>query len=77
MEIDKILPFEIKKVIHSPNERNISCWIGGSILSALGSFKRMWITKKVGLLEILLKDFRSGKKKVKSCYLCALFEISY
>jgi len=57
MEIDKILPFEIKKVIHSPNERNISCWIGGSILSALGSFKRMWITKKVGLFGNFVKRF--------------------
>lgn len=42
-----ISPSEIKKKIHTPIERNISCWLGGSILSALGGFKKMWITKAV------------------------------
>ena len=32
------------KVI-APPERKYSVWIGGSILSALGTFQSMWITK--------------------------------
>ena len=39
-EIKKITPSEIRKKIHKSPERNISCWIGGSILSSLGTFKR-------------------------------------
>jgi len=32
--------------IIAPPERKYSVWIGGSILSALGTFQSMWITKQ-------------------------------
>eukprot|EP00828_Plagiopyla_frontata_P008109 TRINITY_DN13973_c0_g1_i6.p3 TRINITY_DN13973_c0_g1~~TRINITY_DN13973_c0_g1_i6.p3 ORF type:complete len:293 (+),score=51.43 TRINITY_DN13973_c0_g1_i6:248-1126(+) len=46
--------FEMKKLIakdtyikiYAPPERNLLCWMGGSILSNLNSFRNMWITKK-------------------------------
>jgi actin-related protein len=53
-EFKKITPNEIKKKIHKPIERNISCFIGGSILSALGSFKQMWVTKEVMICSVFL-----------------------
>ena len=32
--------------VTAPEQRKISAWIGGSILSSLDSFKNMWITKE-------------------------------
>ena len=46
-ELQKLLPEEMKdeiKVIGNP-ERNFYSWIGGSILSAVSTFKSYWITK--------------------------------
>lgn len=45
-EVKKSVAKDIKIKIHAPSERQFSCWAGGSILSALGSFKKMWISKK-------------------------------
>lgn len=36
----------VKIKIFTPNDREFSCWFGGSILTSLASFKSMWITKK-------------------------------
>jgi len=36
----------MKIKIFAPPERNYLCWVGGSILSNLTSFKNLWITKK-------------------------------
>jgi len=33
-------------VVHAPDDRKNSCWIGASILTSLSSFEKMWITKK-------------------------------
>ena len=52
-DIDKRLTNEVKALAPStmeikviaPPERKYSVWIGGSILSALGTFQSMWITK--------------------------------
>ena len=46
-EIQKLAPSTSSasvKVIAMP-ERNYSAWIGSSILSSLGNFQIMWITK--------------------------------
>ena len=32
--------------IHSPKNPHLLCWIGGSIISKLEIFKKMWITKQ-------------------------------
>lgn len=32
--------------VKAPQERKISAWIGGSILTSLDSFKSLWITSK-------------------------------
>eukprot|EP00831_Metopus_contortus_P030913 TRINITY_DN25294_c0_g3_i9.p1 TRINITY_DN25294_c0_g3~~TRINITY_DN25294_c0_g3_i9.p1 ORF type:complete len:184 (-),score=50.24 TRINITY_DN25294_c0_g3_i9:46-597(-) len=36
----------IKLKIFAPNDRESSCWSGGSILSSLATFREMWIPKK-------------------------------
>eukprot|EP00823_Brevimastigomonas_motovehiculus_P003394 TRINITY_DN2056_c0_g1_i1.p1 TRINITY_DN2056_c0_g1~~TRINITY_DN2056_c0_g1_i1.p1 ORF type:complete len:382 (+),score=63.79 TRINITY_DN2056_c0_g1_i1:61-1206(+) len=45
-EIRKLTPQETKIKIYAPPERMLSCWVGGSILASLSTFKKMWITKK-------------------------------
>ena len=48
-ELTRILPNTYKnRVICSKNsiENRYSAWIGGSILSSLGSFQQMWLSKK-------------------------------
>ncbi len=35
-----------KVIAHMPTERKFSAWIGGSILSSLGSFQQMWMSKQ-------------------------------
>ncbi|KAL9188572.1 hypothetical protein ACHAXT_006950 [Thalassiosira profunda] len=48
-ELSKVLPSSNKyKVIASKNsvENRYSAWIGGSILSSLGSFQQLWLSKK-------------------------------
>lgn len=37
---------KVKVVAHMPTERRFSAWIGGSILSSLGSFQQMWMSKQ-------------------------------
>mmetsp|Transcript_32900 Transcript_32900/g.69226 ORF Transcript_32900/g.69226 Transcript_32900/m.69226 type:complete len:560 (+) Transcript_32900:149-1828(+) len=49
IELGKVLPSSYKyKVIASKNsvENRYSAWIGGSILSSLGSFQQLWLSKK-------------------------------
>ncbi len=36
----------VKVIAHMPGERKLSAWIGGSILSSLGSFQQMWMSKQ-------------------------------
>jgi centractin len=38
-------PKDTKIKIYAPPERKYSTWIGGSILAALATFKKMWITR--------------------------------
>ena len=45
-EMKMLAPAKIKVEINAPPERKFSVWIGGSILTNLGSFESMWITKK-------------------------------
>jgi actin-like protein 6A len=48
-ELSRILPGMYKnKVICSKNnvENRFSAWIGGSILSSLGSFQQVWLSRK-------------------------------
>ncbi|KAK8795495.1 hypothetical protein WA158_000152 [Blastocystis sp. Blastoise] len=44
-ELKENAPQDVKLRIYAPPERQFSTWMGGSILSSLGSFKGMWITK--------------------------------
>lgn len=37
---------KVKVIAHMPNERKFSAWIGGSILSSLGSFQQMWMSRQ-------------------------------
>ncbi|KAK9693415.1 actin [Popillia japonica] len=45
-EIKKISPKDVQIKISAPQERLYSTWIGGSILAALDTFKKMWVTKR-------------------------------
>lgn len=45
-EIHKGAPKDMKITLIAPNNRKLSCWIGGSTVSSLKAFNRMWITKK-------------------------------
>jgi len=36
---------KVKYRFFAPPDRNKACWVGGSLISNLGSFKRMWISK--------------------------------
>lgn len=45
-EIKCDLPSNTNVRISAPQERLYSCWIGGSILAALGTWRKMWITKQ-------------------------------
>lgn len=45
-EITSLAPTDSKVRVIDPHERRFSVWIGGSILSSLSSFQRMWITKQ-------------------------------
>ncbi|ETO11356.1 actin [Reticulomyxa filosa] len=44
-ELEALLPNSTKIRIVSPPERKYSAWIGGSILSCLSPFQKMWIPK--------------------------------
>ncbi|CAG8725090.1 13316_t:CDS:2, partial [Funneliformis mosseae] len=43
-EIRKLAVKDIKIKIFAPPERKYSTWIGGSILAALSTFKKMWVS---------------------------------
>eukprot|EP00696_Hemimastix_kukwesjijk_P013936 gnl/Hemi2/27813_TR9189_c0_g1_i1.p1 gnl/Hemi2/27813_TR9189_c0_g1~~gnl/Hemi2/27813_TR9189_c0_g1_i1.p1 ORF type:complete len:382 (-),score=140.79 gnl/Hemi2/27813_TR9189_c0_g1_i1:242-1387(-) len=43
-ELRKLAPKDVRIRIHAPAERQISTFVGGSILSSLSTFKRMWIS---------------------------------
>lgn len=45
-EIALLAPSSMKIKPAAPPERKFSVWIGGSILSSLGTFQQMWITKQ-------------------------------
>ena len=45
-EIKELIPDSVDVRILSPPERMYSVWIGGSILSSLKTFSKMWITRR-------------------------------
>ncbi len=45
-QVRRRAPKDIKIRISAPPERKYSTWIGGSILAALGTFKRMWVSSE-------------------------------
>ncbi|KAF0289921.1 Beta-centractin [Amphibalanus amphitrite] len=45
-EVKRLAPKDIKIKMSAPKERVYSTWIGGSILAALDTFKKMWVSKK-------------------------------
>ena len=45
-EIKKLTPKDIKIRISAPQDRLYTTWMGGSILAALDTFKKMWVSKK-------------------------------
>eukprot|EP01069_Polyplicarium_translucidae_P001470 Polyplicarium_translucidae@DN1675_c0_g1_i1.p1 len=44
-EVRKLAPKDIRIRISAPPERKLSTWVGGSILSSLATFKKMWVSK--------------------------------
>ena len=45
-ELTELVPENVEIRIVAPPERRYSVWIGGSILSSLKTFQRLWISKK-------------------------------
>jgi actin-related protein len=45
-EIKELTPEEVDVKIIAPPERQYSVWMGGSILSSLKTFQKLWITNK-------------------------------
>ena len=45
-EISEMIPENVEVKIIAPPERMYSVWIGGSILSSLRTFQKMWVTRK-------------------------------
>jgi actin-related protein len=45
-EIQALAPSTMKIRVIAPQERKLSAWIGGSILSSLSTFPESWITKQ-------------------------------
>lgn len=45
-ELKATAPPQVKIRIYAPEERNLTTWIGGSIMACLPSFKSLWITKR-------------------------------
>ena len=45
-EIKEQIPESVDVKIIAPPERMYSVWIGGSILSSLKTFHRMWVTRR-------------------------------
>lgn len=44
-ELDDLTPSTMKIKVVAPPERKYSVWVGGSILTSLSTFDRMWIGK--------------------------------
>ena len=44
-EMTALAPSSVKVKVIAPPERKHSAWLGGSILSTIGNFQSMWITK--------------------------------
>merc|ERR1711966_410852 len=44
-ELTALAPSTMKIKVIAPPERKYSVWIGGSVLSSLGTFQQMWISK--------------------------------
>ena len=45
-ELTELVPENVEIRIVAPPERRYSVWIGGSILSSLKTFQRLWIFRK-------------------------------
>lgn len=45
-EVRKLAPRDTKIKIWAPPQRQLSTWLGGSILASLATFKKMWVTRK-------------------------------
>jgi len=45
--LQSILPSTTSITVNSPNNRNYSVWIGGSVLASLNTFQQMWIDRKL------------------------------
>lgn len=45
-EVTELAPSSVRVKVVAPPERKHSTWIGGSILAAMSSFQKMWLTKQ-------------------------------
>jgi len=45
-EMNKIIPKGKKAIITATENRRFASWIGGSLLATMGSFEKLWISKK-------------------------------
>lgn len=70
-EIKKNAPKHTKVLVYAPAGRKNSCYTGALIISNLGSFKGMWVTKNVKIIKtenfltkyIILISSRTTKKR--------------
>lgn len=44
-EMNKLVPKSVSVNIHEDSNRNISTWVGGSIIASLTNYKDMWIKR--------------------------------
>jgi centractin len=53
-EIKKLAPKQMKVKVHAPKNRHTLCWSGGTIITSLGTFRNMWVTKSVNFNLIII-----------------------
>ena len=49
--------------VRAPPERALSCWIGGSILASLATFKSMWVLRSGSTTSTARPSFRGGRSR--------------
>lgn len=66
-EVKKLAPKHMKVKLHAPNNRKNSCWFGGSIITSLGSFKNMWVTRSVIIINNYFLGIYGKRRKRNLC----------
>merc|ERR1711904_449592 len=72
-ELQGLVPEATKVKVIAPPERMISVWIGGSILSSLSTFDRMWINRQSDA-EATQRSWDTRRLDLELCTRCATHE---